>query len=212
MSTDTSNGAIESTVKNLEWIYAVVIALAISEAFMQFALPPGPKVSGIQWDRFLPLCSLLLLVIPFFHGMGRYLCDMYHGKEIGPRYGVWLLTDCFAFTVEAGFFFVLAHSLSKDLWLQFNAGVVVLLFWDVLWGTYVWKYRTEKDRACSIRSWVIVNLCTIPLLASIVAIFYRSVSWWAMLLPFVVILVRTIADYWTGWEFYFPKPERPEAQ
>ncbi len=195
-----SEKAVQSSVKSLEWIYGVVLALSISEAFLQFASAPGSKVPGIQWNCLLSLCSFLLLVIPFCHGMSRYFCEIYDREQVDPHYGNWLLVDCTAFTVEAGLFFILAGSLAKDLWLQFAIVVVVLLFWDVLWGALVWKWRTSI-----ISSWVIVNLCTIPLLVAVLLGFHESTSWWGISLTFLVILARTVADYKTGWEFYFPK-------
>lgn len=195
-----SRRTVESTVESLKWIYGVVIALSISAAFMQFGFDADSGVPGVHWDRFLSLCSLLLLVVPFYHGMCRYFCEMYDTKRIGPHYGLWLLADCLAFTVEAGLFFILARSLPRSLWLQFNLAVIVLLFWDVLWGALVWKCRTNV-----ISSWVIVNLCTIPLLTAVVLCLRRTASWWGVSLAFLVVLVRAVADYWTSWEFYFPK-------
>ncbi|MBN2316576.1 MAG: hypothetical protein JXM79_21795 [Sedimentisphaerales bacterium] len=198
---DTSKKSVQSTVKSLEWIYGVVLALSISEAFIQFASNPNSEVLGIQWNRLLSLCSFLLLVVPFYHGMSRYFCEMYNSDQINSRYAVWLLFDCIAFTVEAGLFFILTRSLSKNLWLQFVLVIIVLLLWDIIWGAFVWKYRTNI-----IRFWVIVNLCTIPLLLTVL-FFCKSASWWGISLTFIVILVRTIVDYRKGWNFYFPIPK-----
>lgn len=198
--TEMAHKAIQSTVKSLEWIYGVVLALSISEAFLQFASDAGSKVPGIQWNCLVSLCSFLLLVIPFCHGMSRYVSEIYDTEHVDPRYGGWLLLDCIAFTVEAGLFFVLANSLAKALWLQFAIVVVVLLFLDVVWGAFVWKWRTNI-----ISSWVIVNLCTIPLLVVVLLGFQEGTSWWGISLTSLIILARTVADYWSGRDFYFPK-------
>jgi len=202
-----ANEAIQSTVKRLEWIYGVVIALSISEAFMQFVAPSHQGVCGIQWDRFWSLVSILLLVIPFFHGMGRYLDEIYVRRPTDNWYGLWLLLDCVAFTVEAAFFFALTTYLSPDRWVQFAFAILLLLYCDVLWGAFVWKLRTNL-----ISWWVIVNLCTIPLLAGILACFHGITSWWPLSLVFVVVLARTIADYTTGWKFYFPRSQSSISQ
>jgi hypothetical protein len=197
---DKSEKSILSTVKSLEWIYGVVLALSISEAFIQFASDPNSEVPRIQWNRFLSLCSFLLLVVPFCHGMSRYFCEIYDRKHTNPNYGSWLLVDCTAFTVEAGLFFILTRSLAENLWPQFAIVVLVLLFLDVLWGAFVWKWRTNI-----ISSWVVVNLCAIPLLVAVLLGFHKSTSWWGISLTSLIILARTVADYWSGWEFYFPK-------
>ena len=193
---------IESTVGSLQQIYAIVIALAIAEAFMQFVLDPKSSCEqvGIQKERFLPLLSLLFLVVPFYHGMTRFFCEVYHEDQINNFYGVWLLVDCGVFTIEAGLFFILARSLSKERWFTFYLTVMVLLILDIFWGMLVLCCRTNI-----ICSWVIVNLCTVPLLGIILLKFRKSTSWWAIFLAFLVVLARSVADYYTGWEFYFPK-------
>lgn len=196
-----SDSPIECTVKSLQWIYAIVIALSIGEAFKQFVPDPdlGQNKRRIRWDRLLFLCSLLILVVPFYHGMTRFFSDMYSKEKIDGCYGIWLLLDCSVFTVEAGLFFVLARSLSKDLWLRFAWTVMVLLVLDITWGGLVWALRPS-----SISSWVMVNLLSVPCLAGVMLGFCKSKSWWAVPVTSFVILARTVADYCTGWQFYFP--------
>lgn len=197
-----SQDAIECTVKSLQWIYAIVIALSIGEAFKQFVPDAGlgSDKRAIRWDRLPFLISLLILVVPFYHGMTRFFSDMYSQEKVNGYYGIWLLLDCSVFTAEAGLFFILARSLSKDLWLRFSWTVMVLLFIDVAWGALVWKFRPS-----SISSWVIVNLCSVPCLAVILLALRRRNPWWGTSFTAVVILARTVADYLTGWPFYFPK-------
>lgn len=198
---DMSEEVIQSTVKSLQCIYAVVIALSIGEALKQ--LVPDPLNSSesprIHWDRLPSLLSLLILIVPFYQGMTRWFSDMYCTDRIQQTYGLGLLVDCAAFTVEAGLFFVLARSLGKNLWWQFNCTVVVLLGLDIVWGVFAWRYRT-----ITISSWVIVNVCTVPFLTGVLYAWYKTTSWLAISLASLVILARTVADYWTGWQFYFP--------
>jgi hypothetical protein len=197
-----SPDAVECTVKSLQWIYAVVIALSISEAFKQFVPDPqvGEDKRGIRWGQLPLLCSLLVLVVPFFHGMTRFLSAMYSQGNMHAHYDRWLLLDCSVFTVEAGVFFILARSLSKDLWRRFGLAVMALLLLDIEWGALVWKYRTD-----SISSWVVVNLWSVPLLAGILLALRRRSPWWGTSFTAAVVLARTVADYWTGWPFYFPQ-------
>ena len=201
-----SERAIPSTVESLQWIYGVVLALSLGEAFTQVVLPPDSTVPGIQWDRLPSLCSVLLLVVPFYHGMSRFFCEMYGTKHIGHHYGLWLLLDCFVFTIEAGLFFVLARSLPKDLWWQFGWTVMILLFLDIQWGSLVWRFRSS-----AISWWVIINLWSIPCLATVLFISRSRNSWWAISLVTLILLARTAADYWTGWEFYCPRIARSHS-
>lgn len=203
--TDMSEDAIECTVKSLQWIYAVVLALSIGEAFKEFMSNADHRNGKyvIQWDRLPPLLSLLLLVLPFYHGMARWLYDMYCTDQVHGAYGHWLLVDCVTFTVEAGLFFVLARSLDRSLWWRFNCTVAVLLAVDIVWGAFMWGCRSS-----SIDSWVIVNVCTVAILMAALFVFRKrkgETSLSILSLFLVVILVRTILDYWTGWDYYFPK-------
>lgn len=196
-----NENAIESTIKSLQWIYAIVIALSIGEAFKQIMSDSAHdhKMYKIQWDRLPLLFSMLVLVVPFYHGMTRYFCEMYQSQCINESYGIWLLIDCSVFTIEASLFFILARSLSRQYWLRFISVVMVLLFLDIEWGVLIWKCRTA-----SISDWVMVNLWTLPCLGTVLLIFRKSNSWWPILLTSLVILARTSADYLTGWELYFP--------
>lgn len=200
-----SQDAIETTVKSLQWIYAVVIALSIGEAFKQFVPVPDldPDKCKIQWSRFPSLFSLLILVVPFYHGMTRWFSEMYRTDQALQSRGFWLLVDCTAFTVEAALFFILARSLPTNLWRRFNCTAVALLCLDIAWGVFAWIYRTS-----SISSWVIVNVCTVPVLVGVFLAFRKrsrrlaiSVS---LVIP-VVLFIRTVFDYCAGWQFYFPK-------
>jgi len=194
--------AIESTIESLKCIYAIVIALSIGEAFNQILAnsDQSSEKCRIQWNRLPSLFSMLVLVVPFYHGMTRYLCEMYQPQGIDTFYGRWLLIDCSVFTFEASLFFILARSLPRQLWLRFSLVVMVLLFVDIAWGLLVWKYRTD-----SINYWVIINLLTLPCLGIVTLILRKNTSWWPRLLTSLFILARTGADYWIGWEFYFPK-------
>lgn len=199
-----SGDASECTVKSLQWIYTIVIALSIGEAFKQIVPDAGlgEDKRGIHWERLPLLLSFLLLVVPFYHGMTRFLSDMYSEDKIDRYYGIWLLLDCSVFTIEAGLFFILARSLSKDLWLRFSWGVMVLLLLDIEWGALVWKFRPS-----SISWWVMVNLWSVPCLAGASLASRKRNPWWGISLTSLVILARTVADYWTSWEFYFPKAQ-----
>jgi hypothetical protein len=196
--------AIECTVRSLQWIYAIVVALSIGEAFKQFVPVPDTdrEKCRIRWSRLPSLLSLLILVVPFYHGMTRWFSEMFPTDQAVQPYGFWLLVDCIAFTIEAGLFFVLARSLPTDLWERFNWAAVALLSLDIFWGVFAWKYRTS-----TISSWVIVNVCTVPILIGVYVILQRRATRFPLLascILLVVLVTRTVFDYWTGWPFYFP--------
>jgi hypothetical protein len=205
VGTSMSEDAIECTVRSLQWIYAIIIALSIGEAFKQCVPVPDADMEKcrIHWDRLPSLFSLLVLIVPFYQGMTQWFLRMYCADQILQPYGLWLLVDCTAFTVEAGLFFMLARSLPKSLWCRFNCTAAVLLCFDILWGAFAWEYRTS-----SISSWVIVNVCTVPVLVGVFLVFRKRAPRFGMLASLIVLLVlfaRTVVDYWAGWRFYFPR-------
>jgi hypothetical protein len=197
-----SEMVIQSTIKPLQWIYAIVIALSIGEAFKEFVSSSDTDriERGIHWDRLPLLASMMILVVPFYHGMARYFCEMYCAHGTDESYGKWLLFDCSVFTVEAGLFFILARSLPKQLWWRFCMVVMVILCVDIEWGAIVWKYRTTL-----ISDWVLINLLTAPFLGAVLLRLRKSSSWWPVLLTCLIIIARTFVDYSIEWQFYFPK-------
>ena len=192
--------AIKSTVESLETIYAIVIALSIAEAFTQFVRDSAssPNRRGIQWDQIPSLCCMLLLVVPFYHGMSRYLFDTYQTPPRPCPYGRWLLFDFAVFTVEAILFFVLSRSLPQERWRRFFTVVAILLLVDILWGALVWSCHTDV-----IASWVIVNIVALAALGPAL-LFLRRYPRIGLTVGALIVCARTIADYWTGWNFYFP--------
>ena len=110
--------AILSTVDNLQRIFSIVLALALAEALKQFVADKAtrPEDRAIHWDRLMALIAFLLLLIPFYHGMGRYYFEVYHTKDLPRPYSLHLMIDSLAFTVEATLFFVMSRALSLVQW------------------------------------------------------------------------------------------------
>lgn len=79
-----SEDAIECTVRSLQWIYAIVIALSIGEAFKQFIPVPDFDIEKcrIRWDRLPSLLSLLVLIVPFYQGMTQWFSRIYCADQI----------------------------------------------------------------------------------------------------------------------------------
>ena len=108
--------SIQSGIESLGKLFAIVLALAIGEAFRQFVSDGGETGNfKIRRDRIWALVGFVVLVVPFFHGMARYFFDVYLTPPRPDHYGIFLLFDTFVFTVEAVIFFILARSLDpKD--------------------------------------------------------------------------------------------------
>jgi hypothetical protein len=125
--------AIQSSVSSLQTIFTIVLTLSLGEAFKQF-VGEGKR---IDWYRFPALVAFLLLLIPYSHGMNRYLHNTYASMARPQPYAYYLMIDVGAFTVEAGIFFVMSRTLSMDQWRRFYQAVVCLLVVDLVWEIIV---------------------------------------------------------------------------
>ena len=175
--------------------WAIVLVLALGEAFKTVV----EEGKFIHWDRLYSLCSLLLLIFPFYQGMNRYLLVTYGDAATLPIPHAPFLVSA-AFMVESALFFVLSRTLRPEEWQHFYWAVVVLLVIDSIW----WILRAPPH--ATIQGWTILNLVT--------SIFILALLLLGRRLPYqphlpaaigtAAMLVRTIFDYLISWNFYFP--------
>ena len=190
------------TIKNLQRIFTIVLGLSLGESFKQFVADKthGPSDEAIRWNRLLALASFLLLIVPFYHGMNRYIFDVYHVKATRPDPYAWhLIVDTIVFTFEAILFFVMCRSLSHLQWRRFYGAAALILAVDILWALVVWKLHGPV-----IVPWLIVNVCALPLLLAILFFIRSHEAYHGPILAFALIFARTVADYAFTWSFYFP--------
>ncbi len=198
--------AIKSTVDSLQAIYTVVLGLSLGEAFMQFVAEVGQAAEHkIRWDRAVSLLSFLLLIVPFFQGMNRYFFEVYlKSSALGAQYGGRLLVDCGVFTVEGCLFFILSRSLSQDKWQRFYATAFLLLGVDLVWDFRVFHYL----RLPVLKIWMILDVAGLVGIGLILLTCWKlERRWIAGIAGVVLVLARTVADYWLSWDVYFPKGE-----
>jgi hypothetical protein len=191
-----------SIANNLRNVFGIVLALSLGEAYKQViadtANNPGEK--SIRRDSLPSMASFLLLLIPFFQGMARFLDTAYPQAVRPTSYGPWLLFDICAFTTEASLFFVMSRTLRFEQWRRFYGAVLGILVTDTFWGAVTLNWRHIE----TVRPWMLSNLVCLILLGAIFIRFGERPKlgpWIACAL----MLGRTVADYWTSWTFYFPK-------
>jgi hypothetical protein len=190
------------TVDIMQRIFTIVLALALGEAFKQFVADKAEKPEDrvIHWDRSLALVAFLLLLIPFYQGMGQYFYQVYLIPEQRPTpYSIYLLVDCVVFTTEAGLLFVMSRALSSIQWRRFYASVLIILIIDTLWGGFVWLTHHQ-----AILWWLILNVVFMIVFVAILWRCAKKGSRWGPILGLAAMIVRTVADYWTSWHLYFP--------
>src|ERR1700756_37412 len=108
---------IERSVDSVQKIYAVVIALAVSQAIQ--SLLKGSNAAAdlnlAQMSSGLPgFIAFLVTLVPFWHGMNRHLDRCYLEKENAVVQGA-LLFDFVTFFVEASFLFASGWSLRSGI-------------------------------------------------------------------------------------------------
>jgi len=214
MELSATDPAFQS-IQSLQWIYLVIFALATGEAIKGLFAPGSAEeqakplgVAKVYLWRLVPLIAFLVLVVPFVQGMGRFLFEVYHdpaGRT--STYGLCLLGDFVAFSVEAGLFFFLARKLQPENWRAFYLGVLAILLVDVLWAGCVIWVRDYPE----ILGWLSANVIGLLALLAILLMFglprTTRERWYGRALAPVVVVARTFLDYWWCWNLYFPAPQ-----
>jgi hypothetical protein len=204
MSSDAD--AIKRSITNVQAIYAVVIALAISQAAQSLLKDPtaGSVLDFQQIRPGLPaFVSFLFTLVPFWHGMNRHLDRSYIEKKNDVAHGA-LLLDLFVFFVEAGCLFLCAWSLRSGIDSFKYLGFLLVI--DSVWGyiSHQIHYRGQKSNALR---WAGINFIAVTLAVIVAA--YRFDSKPEVLM--IVAICRSIVDYWWCYNFYFPYKEDDRA-
>jgi len=189
----------ERSVDSLQQIYAVVIALAISQAIQSLLKDPargtvldlGQIAVGLP-----PLLAFLFTLVPFWHGMNRHLDRCYLEKKSAVRQGA-LLLDFGTFFIEASLLFAAGWSLRSGIDSFTYLGA--LLSVDMLWGFISHQIHFPGQKSY-VRKWAAINVVTIALAVGIVAYPFMHKTHVLMALA----ILRTIIDYWLCWDFYYP--------
>lgn len=190
---------IERSVDSIQNIYAVVIALAISQAIQTFLKEPsGPAVLSLEMvSPGLPaFVAFLVTLVPFWHGMNRHVDRCYLEKTSNVVQGA-LLFDFVVFFVEASCLFAAGWSLRSGI--DTFKYLAVLLCIDMLWGFISHQIHYRGEKSMVIR-WSVINLVAMAIAILIVAFPFEGKPGVLM----VVAILRSIADYAICWDFYFP--------
>lgn len=189
----------ERSVDSLEQIYAVVIALAISQAIQSLLKDPvSGRVLDLDQVRIglPPLVAFLVTLVPFWHGMNRHLDRCYLEKKSDVRQGA-LLLDFVTFFVEASLLFAAGWSLRSGVHSFIYLGL--LLFVDMSWGFVSHQIHFPGEKS-HVRKWSAINVVAIALAVAIIAFPFMFKTTVLM----VLAILRSIVDYWLCWDFYFP--------
>lgn len=195
------NKVIERSVDSVARIYAIVIGLALSQSVQTLIAKDtggGADLSPAKLLTGLPaFVAFLFTLVPFWHGMNRHLDRCYLEKTATVVQGA-LLFDFAVFFLEASLLLIAGWSLRSGLVSFYCLGLV--LFADMLWDFVSHQIHFPGTKS-HVAKWAGINVVTLVLAIIIVAYPFQQKLWVLM----VVAIVRSVADYWLGWDFYFPK-------
>lgn len=198
MSLDPSK-VFERSVDSIQKIYAVVIALAISQAIQSLLKDPS-GATDITLQRLSswlpPFVAFLVTLIPFWHGMNRHLDRCYLEKSTGVVQGA-LLFDFVAFFIESSFLFAAAWSIRFGLETFYYLGGLLLV--DMLWAFVSHHIHFSGKKSHAVR-WSVINIAAIFIAVLVVTFPFSKKP----IVLMVLAIFRFIADYGICWSFYFP--------
>jgi hypothetical protein len=185
------------TVSFFQTAFTIILALALGEALKQFV--SDGEEHPVHWDKLPSFLSFLLIIFPFFQGMGQFMFETYLNPATALKSPEgFLMFDGVAFLLESAIFFVMSRSLSAKHWRRYYGAVLLLLFADSIWAgvTYL--------RGIHVGFWLVLN--------AILAAVLLAVLWWEdrtreTLRPSIIcaatVSLTTMASYIEMNSFYF---------
>lgn len=195
------------SVDNLQRVYTVVISLAIAESLRRLLSQFGDNGQLPEYASILAVISLIITIVPFYHGANRYLDSTYVTGERSAKSGA-LMLDFVAIFGEGLVFFILSILIRNTV--VFFTILAALFLFDSFW---VWLTKltsnSQVDKGLEYKTWAIANM---------VAALFLLLSFWSNLFQWsfwpsptiqvtaacIAALIRTIFDYATVWTFYYP--------
>lgn len=198
--------ARQNSVRQLSELYNVVIGIALSLAIVNL-IDQSARPLPLHTDRLYSFIIFLITVIPFHHGAVRHLFSTYveSGGSTRIRNGA-LLADFVLLFLEGCVFVAMALLLGDTE--VFIWTFVVLLIIDSIWGFLAWLAFTGASGQFAEKKWAIINCSTAIVIVVLLPFFVSDTNDTLEvreLLAFVAIAIaRSLADYVTCWNFYFP--------
>ncbi|MBK8002578.1 MAG: hypothetical protein IPK12_01255 [Gemmatimonadetes bacterium] len=213
MSEPKIEEARKRSVDNLQRLYTVVVSLAVTESLKPLlgGLARGEALPG--YNRWFMFASLVITVVPFYHGANRYLDATYVTGERAAKPQA-LLIDFVMLFIEGIAFFALAMLANDEQ--VFYTGLAMLLVFDAGWvGITNLTGASVSDRFPDYAKWASVNLVVAAMICVSV---WANLPWttpggtgfWRSQFTrdvalLILVVGRTFYDYWKVWPFYYPQ-------
>jgi hypothetical protein len=188
------------SLDNLKALFNVIAGLALVESVK--AVIKYNSVSGnikIEYSYIPLLIALFITIIPFHQGASRYLDNKYitNGANLRKLDG---LVDLMFFITEGIIFYGAALVISQPK-IFFNMLALMFLI-DVIWLGLV--YISSKDGFQQIKYWLFINTIAILILLIFNYGNFITVDFVKWSILSFLLIIRSIFDYASSWEFYWP--------
>jgi hypothetical protein len=207
--------ARKRSVDNLQRLYTVVVSLAVTERLRRLLAPWVDSGTRPGFGEGLMLLSLLITIVPFYHGANRHLDATYVTKERKATVGGALLVDFIFLFLEGLLLFGVAMITKSVPW--FYTVLAGVFIFDALWvliTRFLTRGAVSGRRVDPHYTWAILNVAAaFALYFSVWENIFHGSSVWSGdnvrdLWLFAIVLLRTILDYFLEYSFYYP--EYPE--
>ena len=202
------NKVVERSVDSVARIYAIVIGLALSQSVQTLITKDAQGGADLNPHKLLTgapaFVAFVFTLVPFWHGMNRHLDRCYLEKPDAVAQGA-LLFDFAVFFFEASLLFIAGWSLRSGLVSFYCLGL--MLATDTVWGFISHQIHFSGEKS-HVVSWAFVNIIACVLAVGVIAYPFERKPWVLM----IIAVVRSIADYWRGWDFYFPRTDAKVGQ
>jgi hypothetical protein len=201
--------AIENAVNHFQWLFTIIMALAITEGLKQFVTEykdDEKTKPPIRWECVGGLVAFLLTAMLFTYGMTRAFFEAYRRGRLEHEYFAHLAGDSLAFIIEAFAFFVMSRSLSPSRARTFATAALIAFSVDLVWVLKCDLYGLPSGGqlgTCWI--WQDSIVAGLLLLGIVARKFIRKFNDLALHITVCIILITEAgADIWLNRELYFP--------
>jgi hypothetical protein len=201
--------ARENSVKQLSDLYNVVTGVALALAITKLIDADAPWFP-IKSQSGISFLTFMVIIVPFHQGAVRHLYATYveDGGSSRVKRGA-LALDFLILFAEACLFVALAELLGKPN--LFATALIGLLIVDCTWGFLATLAFTGAQAQKAERKWSFINIITVALLVFLYIFGPKILDGWNTEMEisvFVLCLIRTVIDYYSCWDFYFPISDR----
>ena len=196
----------ENSVKQLAELYNVVIGVALSLSITKI-VDVSATTLPIKTDNIFIFLTYIVIIIPFHQSAVRHLFATYveNGGSSRIKQGA-LAVDFIILFAQACIFVIMGALIDKVQ--LFTNSLIILLAIDCVWGLLSYLAFTGAQAQNAEQLWSKINLIAGFILFFATIFGPKLLNGWGMEMQqiiFAVIFIRTVIDYYTSWDFYYPK-------